>query len=281
MFAFFGYMNPSRPATEEYDLEVLSARPKRVVADTPLLFVHGAHMGAWCWDEYFLPYFAERGYHAHAVSLRGHAKSAGREQLNSFGIADYAQDLATVAARFDRPPVLVGHSMGGVVVQKYLEEHAAAGAVLMASVPPNGLSGSVTRLLMTQPSLLMRMGMIHAGRPTPQDLDVARRTVFSEHLSEEELRRYARGFQPESNRAIWDMTVGGLPRRWRIRPPPMLVLGGEQDALFSPAMVRATARAYGTEAEIFPNMCHGMMLEHGWRSVADRIIDWLREEAIA
>ena len=56
-------------------LEILSRLPKERTTHAPLLFVHGAYTGAWCWDEYFLPYFAERGFEAHAVSLRGHGAS--------------------------------------------------------------------------------------------------------------------------------------------------------------------------------------------------------------
>lgn len=54
----------------------------------------------------------------------------------------------------------------------------------------------------------------------------------------------------------------------------MLVLGAENDRGFSVAEQHATARAYGTEAEIFPDMAHVMMLEPGWKLVADRILSW-------
>jgi alpha-beta hydrolase superfamily lysophospholipase len=60
----------------------------------------------------------------------------------------------------------------------------------------------------------------------------------------------------------------------------LLVLGGTDDQLVSPDEVRATARAYGTEAELFSNMAHDMMLEAGWQAVADRILNWLDELAL-
>src|SRR5690606_41308628 len=99
---------------------------------------------------------------------------------------------AMVVERFERSCILVGHSMGGMVVQKYLERHEARAAVLMASVPPSGLTGSVARLMTTDPLLLLRMSMIHVGNPTPEDLDIARRTVFSEDISDEDLRPFPR-----------------------------------------------------------------------------------------
>jgi len=55
-------------------LEILSEKPKGTQKQKPILFVHGAWHGAWCWEK-FLPYFAENGYAAYAVSLRGHGNS--------------------------------------------------------------------------------------------------------------------------------------------------------------------------------------------------------------
>lgn len=57
---------------------------------------------------------------------------------------------------------------------------------------------------------------------------------------------------------------------------PMLVLGAEEDGMVTKAEVRATARAYWTEAEFFPGMGHNMMLEPGWANVAQRIHGWLQ-----
>ena len=68
--------------------------------------------GAWCWDEHFLPYFAQHRYTAHAFSLRGHCGSAGRDRLRWTSLADYVSDLNKVVSQLPSAPVLVGHSMG-------------------------------------------------------------------------------------------------------------------------------------------------------------------------
>ena len=126
-------------ARQVNQLEVLSCEPQTRRHATPLLFVHGAFAGAWVWDEHFLPWFAAQGYSAHAVSLRGHGGSAGHERIDWYSIHDYVEDVAEVVADLAAAPVLIGHSMGGFVVQKYLERHAVPAAVLMCSVPPQGL----------------------------------------------------------------------------------------------------------------------------------------------
>jgi len=73
---------------------------------------------------------------------------------------------------------------------------------------------------------------------------------------------------------VLDMLWLDLPRPDLVSTP-LLVLGAEDDILFTQREVRATAAAYRTEAEIFPDMAHDMMLEPGWAAVAERIHAWL------
>ena len=91
----------------------------------PLLFVHGAYHAAWCWDENFVGYFADKGFRALAVSLRGHGQSTRCKPLRSCSIADYVEDVRAVADKLGCEPVPIGHSMGCLVVEKYLEKYRA------------------------------------------------------------------------------------------------------------------------------------------------------------
>src|SRR5512145_2483916 len=103
------------------DMEMITQTPTTDARPTPILFVHGMFHAAWCWAENFLPFFAQHGYTAHALNLRGHGGSEGREHLRWTPLASYVADVAQAVEQMERPPILVGHSMGGFVVQKYLE----------------------------------------------------------------------------------------------------------------------------------------------------------------
>lgn len=139
-------------------LEAITRAPSDDVRPTPLLFVHGAWHGAWCWEEHFLDYFAERGYGvtALAFSLRGHGKSEGGNRLRWARISDYVADVKQVAEQLPAPPVLIAHSMGGHVVQKYLEQHPARAGVLLASVPPRGALAGTLRYARRHPLHLLK-----------------------------------------------------------------------------------------------------------------------------
>ena len=258
-------------------LELLQCGPD-AEGEPPLLFLHGAFTGAWCWAEHFMPYFARAGFCCYALSMRGHGASEGRERMSLHGIRHYVDDLAEaiehIVEHVGAAPVLVGHSMGGLVVQKYLEQAELPAVVLVASVPPHGLVPASMSLALLKPQLLSELNALLYQRRA--SVDALRQALFSGPIAADRLQRYYTLMQPESPRAIWDMALFDLPQTWRMQVPRMLILGAELDVMVPPQQVEACARAYGTEAEIFPGIGHAMMLDCGWQRVADRILDWLR-----
>lgn len=257
-------------------LEVIGHVPEGRKQTTSLLFVHGAFAGAWCWEENFLPYLAQRGYASYAVSLRGHGTSDGRETLALASIDDFTADMLLVAEQLPGRPVLVGHSMGAIIVQRGLARARAPAAVLMAPVPPQGLAGSALLLAARDPDLFQELSLTQHAHPRYATLEGLRRAVFSGSMPDDVVARYFARMQPESQRAMFDLA---WPQYFWVgaRDLPMLVLGAENDTLFPADTVNETARVYGVRAEIFPNMAHAMMLEPGWQQVADRIVRWLGE----
>jgi pimeloyl-ACP methyl ester carboxylesterase len=259
-------------------LEVIDKGSVSEAHPVPLLFVHGAWHAAWCWDEHFLSFFADKGYRALAVSLRGHGSSPATK-VRTCSVADFVADVNMVAESLPAKPVVIGHSMGGLIVQKYLESHDAPASVLMASMPPQGNLGSGLRWMKRHPwhfTKILITGKSLAYVNTPQ---LARERFFSAQMSDSQVSDYATRLQEESTRAGLDCLLFNLPRPKRVTTP-LLVLGGHHDGAITPKEVRATARAYRTEAEFFPNIGHNMMLESGWGAIAERIHTWLGTQGL-
>jgi pimeloyl-ACP methyl ester carboxylesterase len=262
-------------------LEIITRCPEGASRPLSLLFVHGSFSHAGIWDVNFLPYFAAMGYTAHAVSLRGHGESEGRHLLPWYSLNDYVTDLSDTVERleteFGRPLVLVGHSMGGMVLQRYLRSGRARAAILMASVPPYGMWDSAIGMLFRDPLLVHQLGMLMTFGPGIVNIAAIRRALLSDRVPESELVRYESLFQSESQRVVMD-TLTFDPFSWRPDPSfPVLVLGAADDVFLAPPQIEATARAFGTTATIFPDMAHGMMIEPDWRLVADTIANWLEQ----
>ncbi len=260
-------------------LEVVVQKPDSRESKTPLLFVHGMWHAAWCWEENFLPYFAQNNHASYAVSLRGHGKSEGRNRLRWTSLTEYATDVAAVVEQIGRPPVLIGHSMGGMVVQKYLETHQAPAAVLLASISPKGVLPATLRTARHRPIAFLRINLTMSLYPVIETPKHCKAFLFSDSIDREQLMEYYGRMQDESYRAYIDMLFLNLSRPQRVKTP-MLVLGAANDAAISVKENLATAQAYGVKAEIFPNIAHNMMLEAGWRTIADRILSWLEEKGL-
>jgi pimeloyl-ACP methyl ester carboxylesterase len=257
-------------------LEVLRRSPEGNTAGErpPLLFVHGGFVAAWCWEENFLDWFASRGWDCHAPSLRGHGGSEGEAELHEFGIDDYVADLVRVADGLDQSPILVGHSMGGFVVQRYLERYPAMAAVLMAPVPPIGLLGAGFAMAVTNPGLFVDVGLAHEMGPHVVTPAVIFEAVFG-HSAGNDTKGFGRRFTDESHRAWLEMWQPAFIDTGRALALPVMVIGGDQDHIIPPAFIRSTARLLGVRAEIVPGLGHALMLETGWDEVAGRIDTWL------
>jgi pimeloyl-ACP methyl ester carboxylesterase len=260
-------------------LEVIDKGAVSEAHPAPLLFVHGAWHAAWCWDEHFLSYFADQGYRAVAVSFRGHGNSPISKPLSSCTVNDYVADVKSVADGLSSRPVVIGHSMGGLIVQKYLESNDAPAGVLMASIPPQGNYGSSLRWIQRHPWHAIKMAITGDSLPYINTAELAREKFFSAQTPESDVMRCAARLQHESKRVSIDCLLLNLPRPERVTAP-VLVLGAEEDGAHTQKEVRATGRAYRTEAEFFPAMGHNMMLEPGWEAVAERIDSWLRTHAL-
>lgn len=259
-------------------LEVIDKGTAGAAHPVPLLFVHGAWHAAWCWDEHFLDYFAGRGYRAVALSFRGHGGSPSAKRLRDLSFADYVADVAEVAAALPTPPVLIGHSMGGVITQLYLAGHPAPAAVLMCSMPPQGYLRSGLRWIRRHPVHFAKLSVRGESLPYVSTPELARERFFCPATPEDLVRRYAARLQEESARCGIDGLVR-LPRPARVSAP-MLVLGAAEDGAVTRQEVCATARAYRTDPVFFPGMGHDMMLEPGWAAVAGRIDAWLGDRGL-
>ena len=257
-------------------LEVIAAGPAK--GGTPILFVHGAFAGAWMWDEVYLPHFAAAGYEAWALSLRGHGESEGREIIDHHSIRDYVEDVMTVADAMPAPPVLVGHSMGGFVVQKALERRPAPAAVLMASVPPQGLVAASFHLAFSHPDLFAQINRLLGGADIPGE--AVSDALFAKPLAPELMRRALRQMSAESQRAIWDMSMFNLVSMHAVHRTPLMVLGADEDRLVPAFVVQSTARAYGVPDHLFAGHGHGFPLEPGGERIADAVIGWLAETGL-
>ena len=137
--------------------------------------------------------------------------------------------------------ILIGHSMGTVVVERFLERHQARAAILMAPVPATGILGATMKIAFTEPAFFSEQARASRGEYSEQTLATIRDVYYSPETSTEDLKRFGALFQGESRRAILDLNLLAM-RVGKKRPKlPVLVVGGEADAVFPPHMLASVS----------------------------------------
>lgn len=270
-------------ADAKYKLLPIDGSPKLKMryykGKTPLkgmiIFVHGVSHGAWCW-KYFIQYLSRKGYACFALNLRGHGDDKNIQNLKHARLSDYIADVERCVNYLKlfceenkdeitySKPFLIGHSMGGAIVQKYISDFSdeISGAVLLAPVTAGGMNWSgilktsfSIRGLCTTPAIM--------GWKTLSSLLITYSNFFSSRLSKKEARSYNEQLCKESFRAMLDLRKYSINSSIQI---PILVVGSEADAYFPKDSLLKTAETYGIgessdRLKIVSDLCHDIMLD--------------------
>jgi pimeloyl-ACP methyl ester carboxylesterase len=224
-------------------LELLEAVPDGNARGAPLLLVHGAFGGAWMWREVFMPVFAAAGRRVVAFSIRGHGASEGWDRLRETSLAEYVEDVRRALRVLPEPPVVIAHSLGGLLSQMLIGREEMRGLVLCASLPPEGMIFTTPRLAMTDPTLFTEAFLGSVTKTHGPIAMAGFQVLFSDGLPPHEIARHARRMQPESPRALLDahasppvlsaaaFRIPTLVVRRRARPARLARLDGPHGAL--------------------------------------------------
>jgi pimeloyl-ACP methyl ester carboxylesterase len=252
-------------------LKVAMAKPQAPSNGFSLLFVHGMWCGAWVWENY-LRFFSALGYACYALNLRGHHGSGSVRDIGKVSIHAYVEDVRQVASALGNP-VLVGHSMGGLIVQKLAELLDPPAVVLITPGAPRGIL-AINTLLLLQVALKYA-GVMLLRRPLTVDRPDANRLTMNRLSPEDQADVYNR-LVPESGWATLEMAVLGLKvNESEVRSPMLLIAAGEDNT--TPArMIGKIARKYRAECREYADRAHLIMIEPGWKRVAEDIAVWLK-----
>ncbi len=227
--------------------------------------------------------FERMGYATHAPDLRHHTPPLDRGALNALGttsITDYAQDLARLIDDLNEPPVIVGHSMGGLIAQMLAAGGRAKALVLLAPSAPWGvLPGHWNEFASGFGLYLNGHYWEQALAPT---FEVAADLTLN-RLPPDVRRRTFQQMVPESGRAMFEIFQWWLDfsRATAVVAHdvtcPVFCAAGEFDTLNPPDTVRRIAARYRNRAtyRVYPEMGHWLIAEPGWQAITNDALDWL------
>ena len=250
----------------------------------PIVMLHGAFAGSWCF-EHWQTWFQDRGRQTLALDLPHHGSRMTDDSpaaLATIGLQDYADDVAGQIAALPEKPVLIGHSMGGLIAQILAARDLCRAAVLLTPAPTWGALPSSHR------EIGVALNLFNAGAFWSQALEPAYEIAREDSLklfSEAEAQRIFARCGPEAGRALFEMIfwMFDVRRASYVNAVnvecPLLVVGAAEDLVISAATVRKTAEKYqhvSTYLE-FEGFGHMLLLEPGWEQIAAACLEWIGE----
>jgi non-heme chloroperoxidase len=257
----------------------------------PLVFIHGLwlHGTSWgSWEEFF----REAGYAPVAPGWPGESDTAEEtrrdpSKVAGKGIADVVLHYARIIRDLDGPPVVIGHSFGGLIAQRLLGQNLAAAVVAIDAAPIKGV--------LNVPPSALRVASIALRRPANRNEAVVLtreqfRYGFANAVPEQEAAElYERWTIPSPGRPLFEAALAnftpGSPAKvdtGNKERGPLLLIAGGRDRTVPAVITTSTRKLYHkspaiTDFQEFPDRGHSLTVDHGWREVAQRALDWLRQ----
>lgn len=261
-----------------------------MVKRMPVVFIHGLWLHSSCWDAWMRLFLVE-GFAPVAPGWPGELDTVAeaRRHVRSAdvrGLDDVVTHYAAVVRSLDISPVLIGHSLGGLIVQRLLGMGLGRSGVAIASAPIKGveLPHPYADFCSRFPALAHPENIARSPELTAEQF----RYAFAHAVTEEESTvLFERYTIPSSGRTLFEAAFTGNTRNSRSSVDtcnstrgPLLLISGQGDRLAPDGVTRASHRLYNSSAAVtdlkqFTGRGHSMIIDSGWRTIADYTLNWL------
>jgi pimeloyl-ACP methyl ester carboxylesterase len=249
-----------------------------------VIFVHGMFQNPKSWENW-IDFFNQRGYQCVAPAWPMHEgdpidlKANPPEGLGDLGLEDVIFTMEAVAKSYDQP-ILIGHSVGGLIVQLLLHRGLAAMAVAIDAVAPNGMLDFDWGFLK---NAALIMNPLKGNEPVLMDAKTFH-SAFANTLTQDDAEEAFLKYATHDSRNVLRDCIGqsgkidtDLPHR------PLLLIAGEKDHIIPVALVEKNFNAYTDKDSViamkeFSNRSHYICGEPDWEEVADYVYSWLEDE---
>lgn len=249
-----------------------------------IFMIHGMWGGQWNWDNY-KKLFEKEGYNCVITTLRFHdidPKEIPDPKLGTTGLLDYVEDLEQEIKQLGVTPIIMGHSMGGLLAQILGSRGLAKALILLTPASPSGILALTPSVVRSFWSIQTKWGFWK--KPTRQTFNEA---VYSmlHLLSPEDQKKAFERFVHESGRATFEIGYWLLDSTGASRVDeskitcPVLVTASAEDRITPASVVRKVAKKYNAISTYkeFDNHAHWVLAEPGWQEIAEYCSEWLKQ----
>ena len=258
-----------------------------------IVLIHGFWVTPRSWEKW-VEHYEAKGFRVLAPGYPGfevevEALNADPSPITALTVPGILEHLESVIAELDRPPILIGHSAGGVFVQLLLDRGFGAVGVAINSAPTEGVPVVPLSQVRSTWAVLRNPGTRHkAVGFTPEQWHYAFTNTFSEEESRALWERYA---IPAAGGIFWDNILANVkpgPQETAVdyhndARAPLLFISGSADHLMPPSIQRSNAKHYKsntvTEVKEYDGYPHLLPAAPGWEEIADYALSWALSHA--
>ena len=226
-----------------------------------LIFVHGMLSNADVWHP-FINYFNERDFSCKAVNLKDGLN------LRKVRFQDYVDKVKAMATEDD---IVIGHSMGGLIVQKVAEATNIKCGVAICSAAPKGVKfrgGIVLSSAKFAPKVIM-------GRPFKEDYRFVRKYMLA-GIEEEKAKSIYEELEEQSAIVTYELGMNRITVDEKKVRCPILFIATKQDGICNPDLVKRLAEKYNAEYRLYDG-CHHFFCNNNWRDIAEGIHSFIKK----
>jgi len=187
-------------------------------------------------------------------------------------------DLKRGIAKYETTPILVGHSLGCLLIEIVLAEVRPPAVVLLAPTRHDIFRRSVGRFHCKHPFRFLQLLTTFTMWPRICTPKLCREMLFSPALPEVDLLKLHGCLQNESYGLATQLLWGCGPKPAPPSGVPTLVVVGDRDQAVTVDDAQQVAAYHGTQAVIMPGLPHDLMLDEGAAKVAERVVHWLKKD---
>ncbi|MDH5402889.1 MAG: lysophospholipase [Candidatus Heimdallarchaeota archaeon] len=240
-----------------------------------ILLIHGLWHGAWYWEN-LMEFYFNKGYNCFAIDLPNHGKSKINKNFRFTTTNDHITAIKLVIDKLKIKPILIGHSMGSLVVTRFTNKYPESISKLILISPSyrGSIMTATLKTLINFPFAFLKANLFFHMYPIIAKPNQVRKLITLDSISDDELNELCPKLEDDSYITFVELLTRGLKRKYK-DGPSILVMSGGKDFIISEGAARKAAKNLDAKLIIYPNNSHNLIVETGWKTRADELLQWI------
>ncbi|MDO4668077.1 MAG: alpha/beta hydrolase [Streptococcus sp.] len=241
----------------------------------PIIFVHGFMEDGNCFNQWKF-FFENKGYQCYNPTWVNHSKTSSDKEKVQTDLNAVINGYIELIDTLDTKPILIGHSLGGIIIQKLIEDNKGCLGITLTSGPPKGI------ITFQKDWIISNFKIMNPFNRNP--LVLMDPSWYNTYVTNEMSLSETKAFLEQNAIKSSKLVAKSISKQGQIdfsKPHvPLLFISGELDRSQPPIIQEKNAKAYSHQSSTtdwitFSNRTHNIHLQEGWQEIAEYCCQWI------